>query len=351
MTTQKSPFVQTVLGPIAPSELGSTLMHEHLVQDWPYALGLDERSDQSLPVIKRVLECLERAAEAGVEGMVDVGANIFGPNPLLLYAVAVQCRQHIIASTGCFAANMLPPPSWAYPPAGPEDIAKRFITDATVGLDKSGLKPGIIKIATSGEAIAELEENVFKAAALAQRETGLGIITHTYLTRFPEEQVEILAEAGADLDRVVIGHFGWGLGAEARDLHLRVAERGVTLGFDSVGTPARSDEEYVQMVVDMVEAGYEKQIILSHDGVAYSRGLGEIWDHGWMSGDWGIVHRRLVPKLRERGISDETLHEILVENPRRILTIDPQRYEGAANTLLKELTIEPIAPFDYGAAT
>jgi phosphotriesterase-related protein len=341
------PFVQTVRGPIRPESLGPTLMHEHLCSDWPFGLGLVDQPAESTAIIERILTCLERASEAGVRGFVDVGTELYGPRPLLLLAVALQTPVHLVKSTGCFTADMLPPPAWVYPPAGPQEIAERFIKAAIEGSEESGVKPGIIKVGTSGRAISEIEENVLRGAAIAQRATGLAITTHTQFTRFAAEQIDILEDAGADLDRVVIGHIGWGSTADDFDLHERLVRRGVTLGLDCVGTPARTVEEYVRIATDLIDAGYSSQIVLSHDGVAFSRGLAELFGPEWLSGKFDVVHTQLLPLLAEAGVDDATLSQITSGNPAKILTIDPRRYPGALETLLKPVLADPFGVFEY----
>lgn len=340
-------FIQTVRGPISPDQLGTTLMHEHLTVDWAWALGYEDKRIETVAVVNRVLQCLKKAHEAGITALVDAATEQFSPSPLFFLCVAAQTPVHIISSTGCFAEDMLPTPSWAFPPAGPEEIAQRFIAAATEGRSGSGVKPGIIKIATSAQAITDIERNVFKAAALAQRATGLPITTHAMLSRFPEEQVDMLEEAGADLDRVVIGHFGWGSTIKDSAMHHRVAKRGVTLGIDVVGSPARTLEENAEIAFDLIEAGFSSRIIFSHDGAAYSRGMLETFGAGWLSGDFTIVSKQLLPLLRKKGVDERTLEGIMNDNPRKILTIDPERYPGARDTLLHQKEADPLAPYDY----
>ncbi len=341
------PFIQTVKGPIEPSALGVTLMHEHLAIDWPWAIGDTKTRMDSLPIVNRVLHCLEHAHKAGITGFVDVGTELFGPSPMLLLAIAVQSPVHVVCSTGVFAQDMLPTPSWVYPPAGPEDIAQRFIAAATHGQSGSGIKPGVIKIAASGEGITELERNVFKAAAIAQKATGLAITTHAFMTRGAEEQVDILEEAGADLDRVVIGHFGWGSTIKDRDMHRRVARRGVRMGIDCVGAPCLSIEGNAEIAYDLIEGGHSSQIIFSHDGAGYSRGLLETFGPEWLTGDFTIVNRQLLPALRSKGVDQKTLDKVMVENPAQILAIDPKRYPGAVTTVLAYDEANPLAPYKY----
>jgi phosphotriesterase-related protein len=344
------PFVQTVKGPISPDELGATLVHEHLTTDWPAATGRTPARIETVPIIRRVLECLERAHEAGVSAFVDCGMERYGPTPLALLCIALQTPIHIICTTGVFAQDLLPPPSWAHLPSGPEEIAKYFIDAATYGQEGSGVRPGVIKAASSGTGITMIEANVFKGAAMAQRATGLPITTHSWLTKWVEEQVDLLEESGADLDRVIIGHIGWGTTVKDSAMHRRLAKRGVMLGVDCIGSPARSIEENAEIVLDLIEGGFASQILFSHDQTAYACGVLELFhgETGWLKGDFTMASKQLIPLLRKRSVDEKTLSGFMIDNPRRVLSVDPQRYPSARTTLLSEIEVDPLAPYDYG---
>ncbi len=328
-----APFVPTVRGPIAPTALGQTLTHEHLSVDWPYATGRDPAPRETLGVVRRIVACMAAAAAVGVEAIVDVGCNL-GPSPLLLLCVAAEAPLHVISSIGAFHTDMAPLPPWVYPPATAEDIGARLVEEALNGPQASGVRPGVIKIATAERAISAVEEAVFFGAAAAQRETGLALTTHTTRTALALEQAEMLIEAGADPGRVVIGHIGWGSGPEDLELHLALAERGFFLGLDMVGLPARSTADYARMALDLIAAGHADRILLSHDNCAHARGLLDVYGPDWLTGDFTAVHAQLLPRLRAEGVPAETLRTILIENPRRLLTVDPDRHPRAAEMLI-----------------
>lgn len=343
------PFIQTVKGPIAPETLGETLMHEHLIADWPWATGEVATRIENVAILRRVLDCLKRCEEAGVGALVDCGMECYGPSPLALLCLALQTPVHLICTTGVFAQDLLPPPSWAHIPYGPEDMAQFYIAAATDGQSASGVKPGMIKVAISGDGITRMERNLIAAAAIAQRATGLAITTHSWLTRWVEEKVDALEEAGADLDRVVVGHIGWGTTVKDGAMHKRLAKRGVNLGIDCVGSPARSVEENADIVLDLLEGGYGSQIVFSHDQTAYARGILELFqgETGWLTGDFTVTSKQLIPLLRKRGVDDKTLKDMMSGTPRRILTVDPARYPGAKTTLRREAVADPLAPYHY----
>ena len=116
---------------------------------------------------------------------------------------------------------MLPAPPWAYPPAATEDIEQRLLGFAEQGNRRQRSPARDLKLGTGSAAINEVEERVFRAAAAVQRRTGMAITTHAHETKLAEAQADLLAEAGADVSRCVIGHIGWGTGrSRLRASHL-----------------------------------------------------------------------------------------------------------------------------------
>lgn len=313
-------------------------MHEHLVWDYGAGVGVTPRVETIWP-LERILERLARAEDSGVRCVVDVTPEQLGPHPLIYPLIALQTGVHIVCATGYYCADVVPGPRGArslHPPDS-DRIADQFVAAATHGIEATGVKPGIMKVSTSGRAVLDVEEAALRAAAVAQRQTGLPITTHTQATRFAEEQVEILLDAGADVDRVVIGHIGWGSGAGDFTRHERLARSGVTLGLDLIGTPARSDAEYSRIALDLIEAGYASQLVFSHDNCGWANGFGLYGPDlgsGYYSGDFTAVHGRIIPLLLQAGVSEDVLQTILVDTPRRLLTIDPNRYPRALDTLL-----------------
>ncbi len=319
-SNHEGPYVLTATGRADASTLGHILPHEHLYVDWPSAIGAEPVPMVSEEVVAAICARLERAADVGVGTFVDVGASL-GPGPELLAAVAARTRVRLVAAIGFVSADLGPLPSWAYPPGDPEAIAKRLIDEARNGITGSGLRPGVLKVGSSRRAISEVEEAFIRGAVLTQQETGLAITTHTTETSLAMEQIDLLEDAGADLGRVAIGHIGWGTGPGDRELHRRLAARGVFLGLDMVGLPAASVDDFARIAGDLIEDGHADRILLSHDNCAYSRGLVEVYGEEWLTGDFTVVHAQLIPALSELGVSAETLDAILRDNPRRLLAI------------------------------
>lgn len=339
----RRPYIRTVLGPVDPEAFGLTLMHEHLITDRAHALGLADRPVESLQAVDEMVRRLDAAHQAGVTAFVDVGTQMFGPSPMTLLCVARSTPIQIVSSVGTMTSDWHPVPAWVCPPATPATIARHLIELADEGQNGSGVRAGILKAGTGERDIADVQEAALRGTALAQQESGLAILTHTHFTKQAERQVDILEDAGADLARVVIGHIGWGSDSGDLELHARLARRGVMLGLDMIGHAVRPLEEYAQIVVDLVDAGFASQLILSHDRTVLRRGLILTGDH--LDGHFTTISQQFLPMLSERGIDDDVLNLITVVNPRRVLAIDPARYPRASSPPAPEPM--SVIPFQY----
>src|SRR5947199_121533 len=220
--------VQTALGPIATTELGPTLMHEHVVtrspgvqENWPH---LWDRN-AILDIAERKMADLYRR---GIRSIVDLTTVDLGRDIDLILGVARRSRVHIVVATGVWWM-----PQRYFSAHGVDAVADLFIRDITQGIGTSGVKAAIIKCATDTAGVTPVIDNVLRAAARAQKATGVPISTHTWAAgRTGELQQAIFAQEGVDLRRVIIGHSG-----DSEDLgYLRgLMERGSTIGMDRSG--------------------------------------------------------------------------------------------------------------------
>ena len=87
------------------------------------------------------------------------------------------------------------------------DIAQQIVDEIRVGVGDSGVKAGIIGEIGCSWPLADGERKVLAAAAAAQRETGAAILIHPGRSpSAPREILDVLAEAGGDVGRVIMGH-------------------------------------------------------------------------------------------------------------------------------------------------
>ena len=161
-------------------------------------------------------------------------------------------------------------------------------------------------------------ERILRATAQAHRRTGVPISTHTHaLRRVGLDQQRIFREEGVDLSRVVIGHSG-----DTTDLDYleELISHGSYLGMDRFGIDSiLSFEDRVNTVAAMCARGYAVRMVLSHDAACYMHHLPER-ELPALLPRWHYlhIHNDVIPALKQKGVSDEQVQTMLVENPRQI---------------------------------
>src|SRR5262249_11936045 len=96
-------------------------------------------------------------------------------------------------------------------------------------------------------------------------------------------------------------------------------DQGAYLGFDRFGLELlHPDRERLATLIGLLGVGFERQIVLSHDTVWCWRGRAPVLPPQMMP-DWQPTHvfKKLVPRLREAGVTEEKIRTMLVEKPRR----------------------------------
>ncbi|HJN91297.1 MAG TPA: phosphotriesterase-related protein [Dehalococcoidia bacterium] len=308
--------VHTVLGPIDASDLGPTLPHEHIgvrtpgiAENWPDTY---DRAAHKQAAIEQV----QAAYDAGIRTIVDPAPADLGRDVGLMQEVARETGMQIVCVTGIYW--IVPRYWWG---REPDDLADAFVREIEQGIADTGVHPGAIKAATDEGGVTEVNEKCLRAIARAHRRTGIPIITHNGPPTMGREQQRVFLDEGVDLkDNVVIGHVG-----DTDDVtYLReLADRGSFLGLDRFGIDQTlSFEARVDTVVRLCAAGYTDRIVLAHD-----RCCALDWVPNFETAfadaapNWRMNHvsEDVVPALRERGVSDAQIQEMLVDNPRRLL--------------------------------
>ena len=132
---------------------------------------------------------------------------------------------------------------------------------ASYGTD---IRAGILgEIGTHHRRVSAAEARVIRACAVAQRETGVPISTHALFTWIGMEQVRLFKDAGANLDKLVIGHVDT---TPDVDYHIKLLKRGVWIAYDAIGQlDKQTDERRADAIVRLIRAGYRNRILLSTD--------------------------------------------------------------------------------------
>jgi phosphotriesterase-related protein len=317
------PTIQTVTGPVTPAQLGPTLMHEHLAIGYP---GWESDTLNPGPSAReRFAICVDRVEEMkalGFTSMIDPCPNDLGRDVELAAKVAQKTGFQIVCATGLYKQDEGGVPYWHFRSntAGSivEPLAALFIRELTEGIGDTGIRAGIIKIATGQGRMTDYERSVFEAAARAAVETGAPITTHTDQGTVGDEQQRVLTAAGVPAHRIVIGH---SCGSSDHAYHMRIARGGSYLGFDRFGLDVlHPDAERVSSLLALIRAGAGDRVVVSHDSVWCWRGqpippeilaeLMKVWNPSHFS-------TRIVPRLKDGGASDADIDRLLVQNPRR----------------------------------
>jgi predicted metal-dependent phosphotriesterase family hydrolase len=311
-----SDHVQTVLGPIKPAELGWVLPHEHtgialwhIPTRWDY---WELRRDE--PVIVEELGAF-RAAGGG--SLVDLTLDGVGREPEWLVAIARATGLYVVMGAGWYRGAHYPT-EVLIDRRSVDALAEVIVRDATVGVGETGIRAGIIgEIGTDKPWLSAQEERVHRAAARAARRTGLAITTHAVQSMVGLDQLDVFEAEGADLSRVVIGHAD---SFPSLAYHLAIVERGATVEFDFLGmsfTPLERHGEgrIVDNLRELLSRGHVERILLSQD-VCHDSQLKRYGGNGYT-----YLADTFLPRLRAAGVSDDEIHTITVDNPRRLLTI------------------------------
>ena len=221
-------MVNTVTGAIPATSLGRTLMHEHFLYGYCGFQG-----DATLggfheeEAFRICLEAAETAKSYGIRTIVDATTNECGRNVRFLQRVSEAAGINIICSTGFYFEAESSYAYWQFRSAFADiqqEITEMMVTELTEGIEGTGIRAGVIKLASSDSVISPMEEIFFRAAAQAQKETGCVIITHTTHGTMGPEQAEKLISCGADPAKIAIGHM---CGNTDINYHKRVLDQGV----------------------------------------------------------------------------------------------------------------------------
>ncbi|NBP82714.1 phosphotriesterase [bacterium] len=304
--------VQTVLGPVAPGDLGFTLPHEHtkcslwwIENRWDYweLIGDEPRINEELAAYKAL----------GGGTLVDVTPIGIGRDLTRLARLSQATGLHIVAGAGWYRQ--------AYYPAEAridrrsiDDLADEIVQEFVNG----PVRPGIIgEIGTDKPWVTAQEERVFRAAARAALRTGASVTTHAVQSDVGLAQLAILEEEGLDPARIVIGHCD----SHPRIEHWReIVRRGAHVEADFLGmsfTPLEraGEPKVLELITTLLNEGFEKQILLSQD-VCHDSQLASYGGNGYT-----YLQKSFLPRLAAAGVNATTIKTITVENPARLLTL------------------------------
>ncbi len=317
------PYVPTTAGDTDSDDLGVVLMHEHvfirteLMQwGWPGFGGWDEETE-----VAAAQKRLGELHRIGVDTILDMTVPGLGRDPSLVARAAEGTGLKVMFATGLYTYDHLPLGFHLRGPGKLLDgddrlLESLFEADLTVGIGETGLRAAVLKIVTDEPGMTEGVERLARAVANVHLRTLAPICTHAHApSKRGLDQQRLLTDRGVDLGRVMIGHSN-----ESSDLDYltEIIDNGSYLGWDRCGLPVAVPlDTQMDTLAALCERGYSDRIMLSHDKSVFM---------DWFSNaevdpvlpDWRYtyIHDGVRPGLRERGVSDDQIEQMLIRNPR-----------------------------------
>ena len=306
--------INSVLGPMDTADLGFTLPHEHLIDS---SAGVNATYGELVDrpwALETAVKDLTRAHIEGVDTIVEVSPLDLGREVSLMKEVSERSGVQFICCTGCWLD--IPRSFWG---RTPEFIAALWTREIESGIDGTGIKAGIIKVATS-DLISENEELMLRSANKTHLRTGVPITTHTPAqSRIGEEQVRILKEEGVDPHQIYIGHIN---NTPDKEYHRELARLGVWLGWDinnPFGRPhLPSWEKMTDYLKELLDEGLGSNLMLSHDwNVVITRLASPGFPSREENPDGYLwLTRKVIPRLKDSDVEQAVIDGMMKGNPR-----------------------------------
>lgn len=355
--------MQTVLGLIEPEAIGITLPHEHLFIDmscffvapsgdkelayqtislenlsWIRSHRMSNRHNLQPFTEEEVIHEILLFKKAGGSTIVEQTPINMGRNPLKLVNVAHATGINIVMGTGFYRETAL---NWgrgkgggwvarrldSYPQAfitlaTEDELAEKMVHDITVG--ENDVRAGFLGEIGCSYPLTDNEQKVLRAAVIAQQQTGALLTIHPgFHEDSPLAITKILAETGANLPRTVMSHMS--ISVSTHQTRCCLAEKGCYLEWDLFGWEGMypqqpttldipSDQGRIRQIIGLINEGYLNRILISQDICSRIR----ITRYGGT----GYIHilQNIVPIMKQKGMTEEQIHTIMVVNPRRAFT-------------------------------
>jgi phosphotriesterase-related protein len=274
------------------------------------AMGVPNRDDRLLDDGELAANEATAFKSAGGGTLVDLTSIGLGRRPAELRRISEATGLTIVMGSGRYH------PAWTGGVAA-EGLTEEIVRDLTEGVN--GVRAGIIGELAALDPDETAERALLIAAARASAATGAPISLGRSDDPVTQQRVlDLLADEGADLTRVAVGHCD-ALSPRPDDLEPLLG-RGVFVQFDRLGRlpsalSVSDDHDVVAAVFELARRGHAERILLSQDVSAKSQLL------AYGGGGYGFILQQFVPYLRMLGADDALIETVTVRNPRRLLTI------------------------------
>ncbi|MFD1442011.1 phosphotriesterase family protein [Lacticaseibacillus hegangensis] len=284
---------------------GMVYAHEHIPIDLS---EVKENEDCHLDEKEAVIDEFKDLYSKGVRNVIDMTNRGMGRDLPYAQEVANASGVNIVQSTGYYQDAFMPIEVFR---SSVYQLADQMIHDIQVGIKGSNTKAGVIgEIATSKGKWTEAEGKVFRAAVIAQKETGCPISTHTSLGTLGKEQVRFFKDQKADLSHIVIGHVDL---TGSSDYVLDLLKSGINVEIDTIGkSNYMPDKIRVEIIKAAQDAGFIDNVVMSMDITRKT--------HLKINGGNGYSYLidKFFPELLDGGVTQESINKMMIDNPQRI---------------------------------
>jgi phosphotriesterase-related protein len=312
--------VETTRGPVDLDELGLTLIHEHFratdeAMRFQFPHLYDEDAEWEAAINDAT--ALKRH---GVTTVVEPSAMFLQRDARFSKRVADESGLNVILATGVYTYDHLPQPLMN---RSEDQIAEIYVHEIENDIQGTGIKAAFIKCAADEAGVTPNVEKMHRAAARASKQTGRPIMAHSRpASGTGIEQMRVLTEEGVDPAKVQIAHTG---DTDDLDYIERLLDTGCWIGMDRYGLDLfLPTEQRNATALALLERGYADRMFLSQDWCSTLDWFPpDVLEqlHESLTPNWSMtfLFEQVIPELKERGMTQEQLEQMMVENPRRWL--------------------------------
>lgn len=252
-------MIYTVTGAVSKRDFGKVSAHEHICvvsNDMRHTFGASWFDRER--VISLATEVLKKS---GFGLIVDGTPCDLGRDVSILKAVSEKSGVKIVASTGFyyypdqFTVNRIP-----------IELANWIIKECRDGMEGTDIKPGILKCASNGPELSNDAIKRLSAMAMVQKETGIPMYVHCCHGGDAMDTIKVLAESGAMIEKLIIGHCGLNPDSEYLE---EILSKGCYIAMDQ-NHYSRKKDEIPKALSKLCKRGYAERICLSSDHCIYS---------------------------------------------------------------------------------
>jgi phosphotriesterase-related protein len=314
--------IQTLGGPLDTSSLGRVLMHEHIFNLSPEVQGCYPGFHGWDPEVEipKAQQTLSELKQAGYDTIAELSVLGLGRDVELMQRATEGTGLQVTLATGLYTYDVLPRLWHFMGPGtlldGDEPLDELFRRDIEEGIQGTDIKAAMLKCAVDHDGLTDHVQRVLRACCRVHHQTNTPMTVHTHApTERGLDVLKVLNEEGVDPHRVVLAHCG-----DSADIDYleKLLHSGATLGMDRFGLNILLPfEDRVNTVAALCESGYDDRMILSHDANCFTDWFPPEL-HDQVTPDWHFlhIHNDVLPALRERGVTDEQIDQMLIHTPR-----------------------------------